>query len=68
MLDQKGHEMAGQLQNRNIGIEVHAVNAFALESNMLVEYSVYVRHRYLLVECSYPREYHAECCFGEVCP
>jgi len=40
--------MTGELQYGDIGIEVEAVNAFALENNMLVEYSIDVRHRYLL--------------------
>jgi hypothetical protein len=40
--------MAGELQYGDIGVEIEAVDAFALENNMLVEYSIYVRHWYLL--------------------
>ena len=47
--------MPGELQDRNVGIEVHAVNAFTLEGGMLIQYSVDVRHRYLL-EVSLPQD------------
>lgn len=41
---QEAHEMTGQLQYRDISIKVQAVDAFALENNMLVEYSIDVRY------------------------
>jgi hypothetical protein len=48
VLDQEINEVTWELQYRDIGIEVQAVDAFALENNMLVEYSIDVRHWYLL--------------------
>jgi len=48
VLDQEANQMTWELEYRNIGIEVEAVDAFALENNMLVEYSIDVRHWYLL--------------------
>lgn len=48
MFDQKINQVAGELQYRNIGIEVKTVDTFALENNMLVEYSIDVRHWCLL--------------------
>ena len=40
MFDQKANQMTGELQYGDIGIEVQAVDAFALENNVLVEYSI----------------------------
>jgi hypothetical protein len=48
VLDQEINEMTWELQYGDIGIEVQAVDALALENNMLVEYSIDVRHWYLL--------------------
>jgi len=46
VFDQEVHHLAGKLENGDIGIEVHAVDAFALESDVVIEYSIDVRHRY----------------------
>ncbi len=48
--------MTGKLQYGDIGIEVKAVDAFTLESDVLVEYSVDVRHGYLLDGCNQLRK------------
>jgi hypothetical protein len=48
VLDQEGNQVTGELQYGDIGIEVQAVDTFTLENNMLVEYSIDVRHWYLL--------------------
>ncbi len=60
MLDQEGHQMTGQLQDRNIGVEIHAVDTLTLEGHMLIEYSIDVRHRYLLRARLPQGRYHAE--------
>lgn len=48
MLNQEVYQMTRKLQDRDIGIEIHPVDAFTLESNMAVEYSIDIWHSYLL--------------------
>jgi hypothetical protein len=48
VLDQEGNQVTGKLEYGDIGIEVQTVDTFTLENNMLVEYSIDVRHWYLL--------------------
>ena len=40
--------MTPQLRDRDIGVEIHAVNALTLESRVLVEYSIDVGYWCLL--------------------